>query len=398
MFAKPLEQIKFAEIVEFLKTGVREGGALEFKRDFPKDLEKTLAALANTYGGIILIGVEETESGAAILPIAGVELKPGLRERVLQKALEAIYPPILPDVRVVEFGSDASLASPDRALVAVSVAESADAPHAVDQRTTVYLRAGNVSTWIDRKANIGEIEWLLNKRQKSQELKKRLIAQANERAIRMRHLRRGRKPQKLYWKDGEMTVTVTPTFPRLSLMGLREWLAAVQQSTVEFDSAPRLLPLGRFQKIAGGASCDGEYGYSEYQQQGLILHEFDYWWDYIGPNDSRQVRQLYPHATAALIMSALLNASKLYKDTSYSGTVEVTFHATGLARAFFNDGMRIILDTPQLIESSVEIYRTITTSQLHDELGVVTADIQRELYWAFGFDAPDAWLIEDFKA
>jgi hypothetical protein len=51
----------------FLSTGVRENFILDFKRDFPKNLEKTLVAFANTYGGTILIGVDETPTGTAVL-------------------------------------------------------------------------------------------------------------------------------------------------------------------------------------------------------------------------------------------------------------------------------------------------------------------------------------------
>jgi hypothetical protein len=81
MFGTDLDRLELSEIVSFLETGVREGVALEFKKDFPNHLEKTLASFANTYGGFLLIGVDETSTGAAALPIGGVELRPGLRDR-----------------------------------------------------------------------------------------------------------------------------------------------------------------------------------------------------------------------------------------------------------------------------------------------------------------------------
>ena len=34
---------------------------LDYKRDFPRKLEKTISAMANTFGGIVLIGVEEDD-------------------------------------------------------------------------------------------------------------------------------------------------------------------------------------------------------------------------------------------------------------------------------------------------------------------------------------------------
>ncbi len=171
MFGAPIDKITFQDVETFLETGVREGFALDYKADFPSHLEKTLAAFANTYGGMILIGVDETASGAALLPLRGVELKPGLRERVLQKGLDAVHPPILPEIHVVEFRSDPSKPEPDRAIIVVGVLESDAAPHAVEDRTAVYLRNDNISNRFLRKATLGDIEWLTNKRQRSIEEK-----------------------------------------------------------------------------------------------------------------------------------------------------------------------------------------------------------------------------------
>lgn len=396
MFGKHIQKIEFTEIVAFLQTGVREGMALDFKLAFPAHLEKTLSAFANTHGGIVLIGVGETETGAAVLPIAGVEMKPGLRERVLQKALEAIYPPLLPDVHVVAFKSDPSLTESDRALVVVGVSESAETPHSVEDRTVVYLRGDNVSTRVERKARVGEIEWLLNKRQKSVELKKRLISQAADRAESIRPIRRGRNQQKKYWKDGDVTLTLTATFPRLPLMPNREWLEAVDGSRVELNSAPLMLPGGRMQRVSGGLFFDDLYVYSEYQAQGLILHQLDYWWDYVDLNTSVAQRQLYPSAMAALFASVLENAAKVFRSADYGGTLDFSFKASGLAGAYFISPRREMAEIPHLTESEVRIDRMITVAQLEETSIEVARGCQRELYWAFGYDAPEGWLAEDF--
>jgi predicted HTH transcriptional regulator len=157
---------KIGDIEQFLNSGVREGTLLEFKKQFPSRLEKSISSMANTYGGLILIGVEETATGGAIVPVKGVALEPGLRERVIAIGLNAIYPPIIPDVRVVEFKSDDALENPDRAVVSIRVDESEEGGHAVDGRTAVYIRADNVSDPI-RKATIDELEWFQHKREKA---------------------------------------------------------------------------------------------------------------------------------------------------------------------------------------------------------------------------------------
>ncbi len=118
----PIDEISFSDIDAFCHSGVREGVVLDFKRDIPSRLDKTMAAFANTYGGIVLIGVDENPAGEPIVPIRGIPLVPGLRERVIQIGLDAVHPPLIPEVKVVDFKSDEALNTSDRAVVSGSSA------------------------------------------------------------------------------------------------------------------------------------------------------------------------------------------------------------------------------------------------------------------------------------
>jgi len=395
MFGALLTAIEFPEVVTFLQTGVREGVSLDFKIDFPSNLEKTLSAFANTYGGVLLIGVGETTSGAAALPVAGVELKPGLRERVLQKGLEAVYPPILPEVHVVEFRSGPTLTMPDRAVVVVRVAESDQAPHSVDGRTVVYLRNDNVSTPF-RKATLGEIEWLSNKRQLSVEQKDCLIERAADRAANLRSRRRTRNGPRTYWREGAMVLTAVPVYPRVALMETSAWSEMIRQIRVPINALPTQIPTGNLQRIAGGVFFDGEYSYSEFQSQGLLYYEFDYWWDYLYPQTSQVVRQVYPSVTAALINGVLESARLIFQNAGYRGLIDFSFAANGLKDAFFLDPNRTVHEPPKLVESEITIKRRFTFAELEEKQLEISIDCQTELYWAFGFQAPERWIKADF--
>jgi hypothetical protein len=398
MFGTPIESIDLSQILSFLGTGIREGFALDFKENFPSNLEKTLAAFANSYGGIILIGVEETATGSAVVPIRGVELNTGLRERVLQKGLEAIYPPVLPEVHVVEFKSDESLSAPDRAVVVVRVAESDDAPHAVEDRTVVYFRNDNISGRFLRKATVGDIEWLTNKRQRSIEEKERLIRKALERTQHLRSKRRNDKSPRLYVREGGMTLYTVPMFPRSPLLDTRSWFDIVQGTRVRTSTVLDHLPTGQLQRVAGGMFFDGEYSYSEFQQQGLILHEFDYWWDYAQTSVSLGARQLFPEVTASLITAVLELSRQLYRQAGYFGVVEFCFAADGLAGSFLSRSGRTWLNgVPKLVESEINISRRFSMGELEEDLVSIGKDCQRDLYWAFGFDARESWLEEEFR-
>src|SRR5712692_4465572 len=99
MFGLPIDKIDFSAVDAFCRSGVRESVQLDFKKDFPARLNKTITAFANTFGGMILIGVDETPTGEPVIPICGVPLVPGLRERVIQIGLDAVYPPVIPEVK-----------------------------------------------------------------------------------------------------------------------------------------------------------------------------------------------------------------------------------------------------------------------------------------------------------
>jgi hypothetical protein len=86
MFAIPISDLRFEDVNNFCQARPREGLVLDYKADFPNNLEKNIASFANTYGGHTLIEVCETFTGEPVLPIAGVALQPGLRERVVAKA------------------------------------------------------------------------------------------------------------------------------------------------------------------------------------------------------------------------------------------------------------------------------------------------------------------------
>src|SRR5689334_21206073 len=145
MFSIPIDNLTWQDVNNFCQARPREGLILDYKLDFPRRLDKTIASFANTYGGHILIGVDETATGEPVLPVAGIQLQEGLRERVIAIALDAIYPPVYPQVRVVEFRSSDAAAAPDRAVIVIRVHESEAAAHAVDGGRSVYLRVDNIS-------------------------------------------------------------------------------------------------------------------------------------------------------------------------------------------------------------------------------------------------------------
>jgi hypothetical protein len=163
LWQKPMSEITFEDIDAFCSAKHREGTRYDYKLRFPSKLEKTIAAFANTLGGLILIGIDsDRTTNTPIWPaMTGLPSEAGLEERVYQKATEAIYPP----VRVTASPVIENPNLPGNVIIVIRVDESKDAPHAVDdgRKVFVYERSENKTDPI-QLAKVDRIEHLLNRR------------------------------------------------------------------------------------------------------------------------------------------------------------------------------------------------------------------------------------------
>jgi len=183
---------------------------LDYKKDFPEHLERTIAAMANTFGGIILLGVEEDAETKPILPLAGVAFDRGLRERVINIILDNVTPPIFPDIAVCPNPTGT------RAAIMIRIQQSHQAPHAVRANTGVYLRTDNRNKR-ESRATLHEIEWLQDHRRKSDELRTQLLARAAARAQVFRERRLGAMQateRAVAERQSWLNVACCPMFPK----------------------------------------------------------------------------------------------------------------------------------------------------------------------------------------
>ncbi|MBZ5494143.1 MAG: ATP-binding protein [Acidobacteriia bacterium] len=388
MFNIPIEHITIQDIAQFLQSGAREGTLLDFKEQFPSKLEKTISSMANTFGGMILIGVEETPTGGGILPVKGLPMGPGLRERVIQIGINSIYPPLISEVSVVEFKSDPTLAAPDKAVVAIRVHES-EYGHAVDQRTTVYVRADNVSDWM-KKATVEEVEWFLQKRQKSMIEKQRIIDQAfrHSQYFLAKVIGRNHRPE----PEGRFVIWTVPTFPRGPIATPRQLF---QLTAKQFRPMPAIgqFPSGSPRPVRDGVSWardeSADYYYTEFHQQGLIYSEIEFWWD-------KQIHDkvFLPEAAAKLLLAAVEYARDLYRKCGYFGLFDVGMRICGVSDRVLRNA---IINTVRVIDNEVEVNTRASAAEDERELLPKCKGMIQEIYWAFGRDAKDDRLEADFR-
>ena len=166
MFTGDLERKTYADLDAFLAEGLPEWTRLDYKREMPDRIERTISAMANSEGGLIVIGVdEERATRKPKLPPAGIALA-GQAERVQSKAYQAIHEPITAlDIGTYPFPNDG-----ERGVLVVRVHPSERAPHAVDQGRTVLRRVGAQAMKegddLDDRMDVDRMGWLFKRRER----------------------------------------------------------------------------------------------------------------------------------------------------------------------------------------------------------------------------------------
>lgn len=141
VFPKPLEEVAEADLRALIRDGVKEGQALEFTREmYPrtssgsKEMLREIIAFANAEGGVILIGMEEAETGEAkdLYPVPDATVE---ADRIIGSCTAGITERI-PGLRVHQI----PIAGGE--VLAIHVPRSHRRPHmiTIDDRTEFWIR------------------------------------------------------------------------------------------------------------------------------------------------------------------------------------------------------------------------------------------------------------------
>ncbi len=172
LFKMDLDNITFPDIESF--TGIHspenerppEGIRLDYKADMPDDIGKTVTAFANTYGGIIMLGVDEAEYSPHSkkqkqnIPkaIPGIIKGGDIKSRITNMIVNTVYPrPYFSISRPVEIP-----ALTGKAVVVIRVEESWTTPHMFikDNKNEIRIRVNDNNF----PASLHEIERLFERR------------------------------------------------------------------------------------------------------------------------------------------------------------------------------------------------------------------------------------------
>jgi hypothetical protein len=177
LFGKPLITVEFPDIEDFCRTW-EEGIRVEYKQALATEhIAKVVSSFANTNGGIWIIGVQTDSNNRAVFPIQGFPNQRGIEERITQSCYQNLNPAVLPSIKIIPVQS-----IPGNIVVVVETLESAEAPHAIENSTKVYIRTNSTSQII-QLSDIDRIEYLLNRRRQPEQKREEMLADMEKRLL-----------------------------------------------------------------------------------------------------------------------------------------------------------------------------------------------------------------------
>lgn len=403
----PTEEISKELVDQFCQLGFKEASRVDYKREFPRDLAKHVAAFANTFGGLILLGVETDDRNKPVLPVDGMAFDKGMEERVLQICTHAIHPPVWAAASVVKF-HDSTQSPADRCVVVIRVEESDATPHAVDGNEEVYLRTGNMSQPF-RRATVDDIQELLTRRKASVERRTSLLARFRDRVEFFRKAfeeRMKAKTGSVSIKDyvasfvqrlPTLEIVAVPTFPKQVLVS-----SADLKAVVERFSPYRVADTGSWMLLRGSwrAAQDGFIHYSEIDFLQFAEANLYGLYGYCEGNiaDSEFLLQrtanpalgldaamlIDPFSLRSAILGVLLVLPKFYEKLSFWGKVQL------LIRVRNADGYRLVdrngLTSPVCPDSEILWSGCFYVQELMETLESYYPEIVHYIHSAFGWE------------
>ena len=390
MFTLPFEQINYEKIEAFCKEQIPEGETIEYKSDFPSDLEKSISSMANTYGGIILIGIKADKTGnVPIIPIEGRDLSEGLEEKITSICLRKIYPPYFPLVKVCPLPTEKG---ENKCVVFIRVYESDQTPHAINHNTEVYVRIRSQNEPLDkvklRKAMLEEIEWLKDKRKKAVELRETIVVRSEERyhTLSQRVLDESRK---LRFRKS----FVVPLYPANQIVSCYELFGSILRTLRASGFEMQASILERIGKTARDVvyyfdtpevdSKGNRYiQYGEFSSYGLVLRKMSFGEDCSSTN----INKFYVNSLLQQIHETFKIGLLLYSAVGYNGLIRVGVDVQGFRnREIVWEDMSSPFGVESIVWNEAENQFSYTQDLLVVELEKKLDSVIPEIYKQFLF-------------
>lgn len=395
IYFAPIDSIQYGDILEFCELMQEEGIDLDYKSDWPNDLEKVLCSFANTQGGITLLGVpEDGKTRVPKLPLCGVEGdRPTIRQRIISIAMDGIYPPLSPEVCIVDH-PEAS----NKCIALIRIHPS-KLVHFTDRRKRIYIRVADNSKGYDL-ASVTELAWLWNQRALVTEKRNQIYTSAIKHSDNL-PLEWASSENTGYWTEMPMlNISVLPSFPNpatsINTDDLLKIVISLPQISSTWKEVYRQVPrvIANWRTIPGGVcTADrGIYPNLEYLEFGEFAHmhaAIGIVGRPINDKDPTSVEYLFAFVILSFMDLGLKLASHFYEKISFTWpiTVQVDLetkkpllinYASPTRRDFIMDYLS--KSSPDLRVNLLN--REIAPSELLDKTLLISA--AHMLFWAYG--------------
>jgi hypothetical protein len=401
IYTSPINAITWQSVEDFLGQGVKEGSYLDYKLDWPANLERTIAAMANTLGGVILIGVDENADGSPKLPAVGIPLTSGLAERVTNIVLSNITPPVFPEVAVCPDGKH------ERALVVIRVPQSHQTPHAIMASTRVYLRTANRNNPEDL-ATLDQIEWLRDHRARAMQLRTEVFGAAVARSDLSLGL--GSRNMNGAFQRGAhvtpyLTLFAAPFYPRDPFARPPELRSLLREICVRDyyrtgDEFPLIQGQGLLLQdgVYAEARMENEYGlrtyYTELGTSGHIFYRQLLSYKYRDKSHLIRASELFTRLDEFLRV-----AKNFFDKLGYQGSVYFAAELGDLAASTLGQWhpSETIESFSTCPDSAIAFETTLSVASWRDEFEAVVIHAAQKFAWGFNWDLP-AQLVKQYLA
>jgi hypothetical protein len=372
---------------------------LSLKREYPgkSNLLKKLSAFANTYGGYVIIGIDEDGKGK-VKELCGTEKINRFDQSIIQWCFEEIYPPIVPTVSPPIPHPD----KPDRFFYVIYVEQSAETPHILNKsRNGLYVRTDEYSQkFLTRLAKFDELEFLMNKRKKSEDFLNTLLERANRRLSTHKLI----KYEEHHGTDSLLTLCLVPLLPQNRMFELEHLVKYAQDSTIKARGGT--LPdfsdnkiHSQFESLISENPGISYYSYFEINIYNMLYYVCDVTREYrgeerVGPPLSKVIPL---KVLMAEILLFLRYAQNFYNRSGFDGMLKF------IARMENIKGRKLTLEGTNskdiwisFLDNALEMNHTYSVLNLVGEKEIAIS-IFKELCFSLGFKKIYSLCTEDME-
>lgn len=400
LFMKPISEITYDDVVTFCEAGNSESFVLEYKGKFEFKnsnlaFAKIISAFANTYGGLLIVGVAAPK-GSPKPPFIGIDFDPAKKyeEQLEAIAVSHIREPVFPLIKVCEKNG--------KAFILVRVSESDLTPHRIEDNKHVYVRTSQ-SSRPNEEADWETIEWLHARRRKSIEFREGLDSLTERNFLEACTLKKiDTKDKGPYF--ALLSLKLIPTFPGTPLISYTALKDIGSEIASHPDRANSSYPRnfhdpdpihGGVHKLTVLSENENEpnhgkrFWYTLLHSSGIFLHKED-----IGFADKEQgIKNVKFRWVAKRIFQYLDSARKYYNHLAYYGSLQFRAHLElelgTLVQEPGEFGRLLKIPSSELI-----IQRNFSALDLNEKLLAMVLPITHELAWGMGIDSLSKSAIE----